>query len=96
MLANMNTNVQAVERTHGSESRYRVRLLLAATVRAEQRLLALIRRKRGHLLRLERCTAHRPERVDVHLGARRIHDVVDALEASGLVVTAVIATQDAA
>ncbi len=95
----MNTTVHALERfNRGRErwqDRYRVRLLLAATARAERRLIRLIRRKRGDLLRLERRNAQRPERLDVYLGPRRLHDVVDALEAEGVVVAAVVATQAA-
>ncbi len=97
MLMHMNTGVQAaakaVDGSCASRPHYRVRLLLGGSARAERQLIDLIQRARGDLHGLERRNPRRPEQLDLHLGQRRIHDVVVSLEAAGFAVAAVIATQ---
>lgn len=52
----------------------------------------VITRTRGDLRRLARTGLHARAQMRLHLGARRIDDVVTALEGAGFDVVAVIAT----
>src|SRR5262249_17498078 len=76
---------------------YRVVLMLHGERTIEQRLERRVRdviaSKRGVLHGLAVDRAERASKMSLHLGARRIDDVVAALEGAGFEVSAVIATR---
>lgn len=79
---------------HHLEPRYCLVLSIEHRERAEQQVRKLIEAKRGQLIRLERTLPHKPTRLHAHLGARRIDDVITALEGAGFDVNAVVATRE--
>lgn len=93
----MNAQTHVVE--HGAqacgqpEARYRLFLNVDTHARTERRIRNLITAKRGDLRALEQRNPRRPERLEMHLGDRRLHDVIAALEAAGFMITGVVATR---
>lgn len=84
----VDTDVEPLGR---DEPTFRVVLSASAT----QRLAGIhkvIERNRGDLRRLYRMTRRGLPQILLHLGARRIDDVLTGLEAAGFDVTAVVAT----
>ena len=75
-----------------SAPEYRVLVTLKDAVHAEGRLREVVRRKRGELIALQIDTLRHPDRVELHLGLRRIDDVVAALEGEGFEIAGVVAT----
>ncbi len=75
---------------------YRVVLAICGEERAEEQLRDLIRRKRGDLRSFGCASPQRGGRIDVHLGARRLDDVLAALEGAGFAIDAVVATTEPA
>jgi hypothetical protein len=72
-----------------AEPVYGVVLVDVAVQQAEQRIRQVIKKKRGELKKL----FWKPNQIYVHLGMRRIDDVLPALEGAGFNVCAVVATR---
>ena len=72
------------------ESVYRVVIINAMQPRAAQRIREVVERKRGDLKLLCHRPSARPNQVDVHLGTRRLDDVLAALEGAGFDIAAVV------
>jgi hypothetical protein len=73
------------------EPLYRVVLSASGGPAAERQIRRVIERKRGDLRRFYRDAERHAPRVHLHLGARRLDDVLTALEGAGFGVDAVIA-----
>jgi hypothetical protein len=73
---------------------YRVVLSIAGEERAEEQLREVIHRKRGDLRSLCSADPRHAGRMQVHLGLRRIDDVLAALEGAGFAVDTVVATTE--
>jgi len=69
---------------------YQVVITVSEGQLAEQQLREVIAHKRGDLRSLCRIPPAHPGKLHVHLGARRVHDVLAALEGAGFEVTAVV------
>jgi hypothetical protein len=78
------------------EPMYRVLLRVGDVPRAAQQIRQVVGRTRGDLRRLTQGTRRQPPQVSMRLGARRIDDVVTALEAAGFDIGAVVATRERA
>src|SRR5437899_1110979 len=71
---------------------YRVVLAHAAAPQAEDRIRQVVEQKRGDLKALFWSVPGWPNQIHLHLGTRRIDDVLPALEGAGFDVRAVVAT----
>ena len=82
-------NVRPAE---GEEPLYEVVLSDSNGCADEEAIRGVVERSRGELKRLGHTSLHHGARLHLHLGRRRIDDVVTALEGAGFRVAAVIAT----
>jgi hypothetical protein len=81
-----------VRPAEGHEPLYEVVLSTNNGCTEEEAIRDVVQRSRGELKRLGHTTRQHHARLHLHLGRRRIDDVVTALEGAGFTIDAVIAT----
>jgi len=87
----MNTMLR-LRPAEGDEPLYEVVLSASKGCTEEEAIRDVVQRSRGELRRLGHTTRQHHARLHLHLGRRRIDDVVTALEGAGFTIDAVIAT----